>query len=125
MTIRQSLCILLLLSASNAEAWVLWERLEINESTSKTRRITMRPVNGYATFEDCTYFKETHIPKGLEDWTGPEGKPCYKGEKSTCTWRRMGNDSARHSVTSAESWRDETWTYTCLPDTIDPRGPMK
>jgi len=96
-------CLLVMASTASAEcAWVLWEE-SISEDTGK--RLALEPRDAFASKQECL--------TGRESKAGTKGVNRVKGTVKDKDGHPIGKPVVM------------MMSFTCLPDTVDPRGPKK
>ncbi len=105
------LAFFLLTSAATASAecaWVFW--LEV--SGSPTHESSSQPVSGWETREACEQVLTPKLASDSEKDTSMEVTVDRQAGRPRLWVRRKGNPELL-----------AVYTYVCLPDTVDPRGP--
>lgn len=101
-------CLLACVSTASAEcAWVLWERFAGISGTED------RVIAARSSEQECRALVQPTVKRR----TDVAGKPGPSGRKPNVTVE------AESSVVLQREASILTWSYTCLPDTVDPRGP--
>ena len=111
---RASLLVALPLLASAATAsaecaWVFW--LEV--TGPPTQESSSRPVSGWETREACEQALTQKLASDSEKDTSMEMTIERQAGRPRLWVRRKGHPEPL-----------AVYTYVCLPDTVDPRGPM-
>jgi len=95
-------------SAGAECAWVMWER----SGTSDTLKLSTEPVRAYDKSADCERMIVTQLTRFKTDSVGKSIRVLDDLQEAYVTTKT----SDGKSVTTL-------FGYTCLPDSVDPRGP--
>jgi len=101
----------LLLSAATAHAecaWVFW----LEAGDARTHESSSRPVSGWGTRDACEQALTQKLASDSEKDTGMEMTVDRLAGRPRLWVRRKGHPEPL-----------AVYTYVCLPDTVDPRGP--
>jgi hypothetical protein len=108
-TIRLALSLLTSAATASADcAWVFW--LEV--AGSKTDESSSRPVSGWGTRDACEQALTQKLASDSEKDTSMEMTVDRLAGRPRLWVRRKGYPEPL-----------AVYTYVCLPDTVDPRGP--
>jgi len=112
-------------TASAECAWVLWERSgQYAAGTSETLKLSTEPVSAYTTRANCQEVVVTQLAK-LRDSAGP-GVRMDKPEWELVSRSVTVLDDMQEAYVTMKTRDGKSVTtlygYTCLPDTVDPRG---
>ena len=112
-----ALALSLLTSAATAHAecaWVLWEGIWTERETAHDQSWSV--IAGWPSFGDCQPVLSRAVADRAQRWRSarlPSG--------ATDTSREVRAEGNQVSVMSKSGMLN--YTYVCLPDTVDPRGP--